>query len=144
MRKTASFRVLRLSGYCTDPQEAEKQMRKAIGWGLQLQKRMVRKIKLERLMKSGVGTGKVEKLAEKLALQMRGGRRGEIEERERKNMVRKKVLLLMRDKVKDATEDADLAFTQFCKSKQVIWKIIAWDSRIGAEFREVMGGRDGL
>ena len=61
MRKTASFRVLRLSGYCTDPQEAEKQMRKAIGWGLQLQKRMVRKIKLERLIKSGVGTGKEDK-----------------------------------------------------------------------------------
>ena len=115
-------------------------MRKAIGWGLQLQRRMVRKIKLERLMKSGVGTGKVEKLALKLALEMRGGRRGQIEERERKTMVRKKVLLLMRDKVKDATEDADLAFTQFCKSKQVIWKIIVWDSRMGAEFREVMRG----
>ena len=124
-------------------------MRKAIGWGLQLQKRMVRKIKLERLMKSGVGTGKVEKLAEKLALQMRGGRRGEIEERERKNMVRKKVLLLMRDKVKDATEDADLAFTQFCKSKQVIWKILlgipGWGRSSGRswEARWSMSGRRG-
>ena len=76
MRKTASHRVFGLSGYCTDPTEAEKKMRKAIGWGVQLQKRMVRRIKLERLLRSGVGTGKVEKLATKLALEMRGGRRG--------------------------------------------------------------------
>ena len=140
MRKTASYRVTGLSRYCTDPEEAEKKMRKAIGWGIQLQRRIVRKIKLERLMRSGVGTGKVEKLALKLALEMRGGRRGEVEERERRSMVRRKVGMLMRDKVKDATEDADLAFIQYCKSKQVIWKMIAWDTRIGAEFREVLRG----
>ena len=29
-------------------------MRKAIGWGIQLQKRMVRKIKLERLLRNSV------------------------------------------------------------------------------------------
>ena len=68
-------------------------MIKAIGWGVQLQRRVVRKIKLERLLKSGVGTGKVEKLAAKLALEMRGGRKGTIEERERKSMVRRKVMI---------------------------------------------------
>ena len=47
MRKTASYRVTGLSRYCTDPEEAEKKMRKAIGWGIQLQRRIVRKIKLE-------------------------------------------------------------------------------------------------
>ena len=140
MRKTASYRVTGLSRYCTDPEEAEQKMRKATGWGIQLQRRMVRKIKLERLMKSGVGTGKVEKLALKLALEMKGGRRGEVEERERRSMVRRKVGMLMRDKVKDATEDADLAFIQYCKSKQVMWKMIAWDTRVGAEFREVLRG----
>ena len=143
MRKTASYRVTGLSRYCTDPEEAEKKMRKAIYWGIQLQRRIARKIKLERLTKSGVGTGKVEKLALKLALEMRGGRRGEVEERERRRMVRRKVGMLMRDKVKDATEDADLAYIQYCKSKQVMWKVIAWDTRVGAEFREVMR-RDGL
>ena len=54
MRKTASHRVFGLSGYCTDPTEADKKMRKAIGWGVQLQKRIVRRIKLERLWRSGV------------------------------------------------------------------------------------------
>ena len=96
-------------------------MRKAIGWGVQLQKRMVRKIKLERLWRSGVGTGKVEKLALKLALETRGGRRGEVEERERRRMTRRKVLLLMEDKVKDASLDDDLAFVQFCKAKSEMW-----------------------
>ena len=42
-----------------------------IGWGVQLQRRVVRKIKLERLLRSSVGTGKVEKLSVKLALEMR-------------------------------------------------------------------------
>ena len=113
-------------------------MRKAIGWGVQLQKRMVRRIKLERLLRSGVGTGKVEKLATKLALEMRGGRRGEVEERERRSMVRRKVLMLMTDKVKDAYVDADLAFTQYCKAKKDMWKVVPWDSRVGSELREVM------
>ena len=65
---------MRLSSFCTDPEEAERVMRKAIGWGLQLQRRTVRMMKLERLMRSSVGTGKVEKLALKLAKEMRGGR----------------------------------------------------------------------
>ena len=76
MRKTANYRVMRLSRLCTDPEVAEIKMRKAIGWGLQLQRRVVRKIKLERLLRSSVGTGKVEKLAVKLALEMRGGEKG--------------------------------------------------------------------
>ena len=45
MRKTANYRVIRLSRFCTDPEVAEIKMRKAIGWGVQLQRRMVRKIK---------------------------------------------------------------------------------------------------
>ena len=52
MRKTASYRVSRLSRFCTDPEEADKKIREAIGWGLQLQKRTVRMIKLERLLRS--------------------------------------------------------------------------------------------
>ena len=68
MRKTANFRVVQLSTFCTDPEVAEIKMRKAMGWGLQLQRRVVRKIKLERLLRSSVGTSKVEKLSEKLAL----------------------------------------------------------------------------
>ena len=57
MRKTASHQVFGLSRCCTDPEEAEKKIRKAIGWGVQLQKRMVRRIKLERLFRSEVVTG---------------------------------------------------------------------------------------
>ena len=83
MRKTASYRVSRLSTFCTDPAEAESKMREAIGWGLELTKRRVRMIKLERLLRCSVGTGKVEKLAKKLALEARGGRRGPVEERDR-------------------------------------------------------------
>ena len=44
----------------------------------------------------------------------------------------------MADKVKDAFADADLAFVQFCKAKKEMWKVISWDSRVGAEVREVM------
>ena len=33
MRKTASHQVFGLSRCCTDPEEAEKKIRKAIGWG---------------------------------------------------------------------------------------------------------------
>ena len=98
-------------------------IRKAIGLGVQLQKRVVRRIKLERLLRCSVGTGKVEKLSVKLAMEMRGGRRGEVEERERRKMVRRKVFMLMSDKVKDASLDADLAYVQFCKSKKEMWKV---------------------
>ena len=131
MRKTASYRVLRLSGFCTDPEEADKKIREAIGWGVQLQKRTVRMIKLERLFRSSVGTGKVEKLALALAKETRGGRSGVVEERERTRMVRRKVLLLMRDKVRDAKEDVDLAQIQFCKAKSRMWKVIPLESRMG-------------
>ena len=144
MRKTANYRVIRLSRFCTDPEVAEIKMRKAIGWGVQLQRRMVRKIKLERLLRSSVGTGKVEKLSAKLALEMKGGRRGPIEERERRSMVRKKVTMLMSDKVKDAEEDVNLAFKQFCKSKKELWRIVPWDSRVGYEVRDVLRSELGL
>ena len=143
MRKTASYRVLRLSGFCTDPEEADKKIREAIGWGVQLQKRTVRMIKLERLFRSSVGTGKVEKLALALAKETRGGRSGVVEERERMRMVRRKVLLLMRDKVRDAKEDVDLAQIQFCKAKSRMWKVIPLESRMGEEVREVMRGEMG-
>ena len=143
MRKTASYRVLRLSGFCTDPEEADKKMREAIGWGIQLQKRTVRRIKLERLMKSSVGTGKVEKLAVKLAREMRGGRTGPLEEEGMTKMVRRKVLWMMREKLRDAQEDVDLAKTQFCKAKQRMWKVIPMASRVGEEVREVMRGEMG-
>ena len=144
MRKTANYRVVRLSTFCTDPEEAERKMRKAIGWGVQLQRRVVRRNKLERLLRNRVGTNKVEKLAEKLALEMRGGRRGPIEERERRSMVRKKVTMLMSDKAKDAEEDVKLAFKQFCKSKKELWKIVPWDSRVGFEVRDVLRSELGL
>ena len=143
MRKTASYRVLRLSGFCTDPEEADKKIREAIGWGVQLQKRTVRMIKLERLLRSSVGTGKVEKLALKLAKETRGGRSGVVEERERTRMVRRKVLLLMREKARDAREDADLARIQFCKAKSRMWKVVTLESRLGEEIREVMRGEMG-
>ena len=143
MRKTASYRVLRISGFCTDPQEADKMIREAIGWGIQLQKRMVRMIKLERLLRSSVGTGKVEKLALNLSKEMRGGRSGVLEEKERKKMVRRKVIWLMREKLRDAREDVDLAKTQFCKAKGRMWKVIPMASRVGEEVREILRGEMG-
>ena len=82
MRRTASDRVGELAGFCTDPQEAERMMREAIKWGLEQNKRTIRMIKLERLWKCGVGTGKVERLGVRLAEEARGGRRGPAEERE--------------------------------------------------------------
>ena len=57
-------------------------MREAIRWGLEQNKRTVRMIKLERLWRCGVGTGKVEKLGQRLAKEASGGRRGPVEERE--------------------------------------------------------------
>ena len=72
-----------LSRICTDPPEAEIKMKRAINWGIQLSRRTVRMIKLERLLRKDVGTGKVEKLAAMLASEARGGRKGEAEERER-------------------------------------------------------------
>ena len=138
MRKTANYRVVRLSSFCTDPEVAERVIRKAMGWGLQLQQRTVRKMKLERLLRSSVGTGKVEKLAVRLAKEMRGGRDGEVEMKERRRMIRRKVLMLMRDKVADAKDDANLAHIQYCKSKKELWKVISWESRLGFEVKDVI------
>ena len=56
MRRTANIRVGELARFCTDPQEAEHLMKEAINWGLQQNKRTVRMIKLERLLRCGVGT----------------------------------------------------------------------------------------
>ena len=100
----------------------------------------MRAIKLERLWKCSVGTGKVEKLAQKLAMEMRGGRKGLVEERDRNKMVRRKVLILMKDKVKDAMEDVELAKVQFFKAKMALWRVVVWRSRVGVEVREVMRG----
>ena len=100
-------------------------------------------IKLERLLRSSVGTGKVEKLALNLSKEMRGGRSGVLEEKERKKMVRRKVIWLMREKLRDAREDVDLAKTQFCKAKGRMWKVIPMASRVGEEVREILRGEMG-
>ena len=50
----------------------------------------------------------------------------------------------MRDKVRDAREDADLAKIQFCKAKSRMWKVIPLESRMGEEVREVVRGEMGL
>ena len=107
-------------------------MRGAIKWGLEQNKRTVRMIKLERLWKCGVGTGKVERLGKRLAMETRGGRRGPTEERELSRMTRRKVMILMKDKVVDAGEDLKLARVQFHKSKKELWKMVPWRSRAGS------------
>ena len=89
MRRTASDRVGELVGLCTDPQEADRWMREAIKWGIEQNKRTVRMIKLERLLRCGVGTGKVERLGLRLAKEASGGRRGPAEEREMGRMIKK-------------------------------------------------------
>ena len=104
-------------------------MRKAINWGIQVNKRTVRMIKLERLLRCSVGTGKVEFLAEKLAMESRGGRA--VEEREKVKLVRQKVIMLMRDKLKDAVMDLELGRVQFNKSKKMLWKVLSCWSRGG-------------
>ena len=113
-------------------------MKEAINWGIQLNRRTVRMIKLERLWKCGVGTGKAEKFGERLAREARGGRRGMEEEREMVKTVKRKVMMLMRDKLKDAEEDMRLARVQFYKSKKRLWKMLQWRSWVGAGVREVM------
>ena len=82
MRRTANMQVGELARFCTDPQETESLMKEEINWGLQQNKRTVRMIKLERLLRCGVGTTKVEKCGERLAKEAKGGRRGIEEERE--------------------------------------------------------------
>ena len=52
--------------------------------------------------------------------------------------------MLMRDKVRDAREDADLAKIQFCKAKSRMRKVIPLESRMGEEVREVVRGEMGL
>ena len=52
--------------------------------------------------------------------------------------MRRKVVMLMRDKLKDAEEDANLAFKQFCKSRRELWKVVPWESRVGFEVRDVL------
>ena len=136
MRRTASIRVGELAQHCTDPEVAERQMRKAISWGIQVNKRTVRMIKLERLLRCSVGTGKVELLAERLATESRGGRI--LEEKERVKVVRQKVILLMSDKLKDAVADLELGRVQFNKSKKVLSNIVPAQSRLGQEVRIVM------
>ena len=138
MRRTASDRVRELARVCTDPEEAERLMREAVKWGLQQNKRTIRVIKLERLWKSGVGTSKVEKLGQRLAKEARGGRRGAQEEREAGKIARKKVGMLMEDKLRDAEADLKLARIQFHKAKKLLWRTIPWWSRAGAGLREVV------
>ena len=143
MRKTASYRVSALAQFCTDPEEADKRIREVIGWGLQLTKRTLRMMKLEKLCRREVGTGKVEKMARRLAMEARGGRRGLREERERMNITRRKVMMIMSDKVRDAKEDKELAKIQYQKAKKEMWKVIPWESRVGAEVVEVLRGEMG-
>ena len=113
-------------------------MREALKWGLEQNKRTVRMIKLERLMRGGVGTGKVEKLGLRLAKEASGGRRGPAEEREMRRTTKKKVMMLMRDKLLDAERDLKLARIQFHKCKKELWKAVPWGSRAGAGWREVL------
>ena len=136
MRQTASIRVGELAQLCTDPEVAESLMRKAINWGVQVNRRTVRMIKLERLLKCSVGTGKVESLAERLAVESRGGRN--VETREKVKVVRRKVRMLMGDKLKDAVVDMELGRVQFNKSKKQLWKSVPSVSRVGQELRVVM------
>ena len=138
MRRTASDRVRELARVCTDPEEAERLMREAVKWGLQQNRRTIRVIKLERLWKSGVGTSKVEKLGQRLAKEARGGRRGAQEVREAGKIARKKVGMLMEDKLRDAEADLKLARIQFHKAKKLLWRTIPWWSRAGAGLREVV------
>ena len=139
MRQTASIRVGELARLCTDPEVAERLIRKAINWGVQVNKRTVRMIKLERLLRCSVGTGKVEILAERLAMESRGGRI--VEERDKVKVVRKKVILLMRDKLKDAVMDMELGRVQFNKSKKMLWKVLSCWSREGREIKIVMSNQ---
>ena len=113
-------------------------MKEAINWGIQQNRRTVRMIKLERLWRGGVGTSKAEKLGVRLAKEARGGRGGPMEERELVKMVKRKVMMLMRDKLRDADEDNRLARVQFHKSKKRLWKVVPWASWVGAGVREVM------
>ena len=136
MRQTASFRVRGLARLCTDPEVAESQMRKAINWGIQINKRTVRMIKLERLLRCDVGTGKVESLAERLAMESKGGRI--LERVEMVKVVKQKVALLMRDKLRDAEKDLELGRTQFHKSKRQVWTALDCWSREGMEFKLIL------
>ena len=136
MRQTASIRVGELAQLCTDPEVAESLMRKAINWGVQVNRRTVRMIKLERLLRCSVGTGKVELLAERLAMESRGGRK--VEGQEKVKIVRQKVQWLMKDKLKDAMVDMELGRIQFNKSKKVLWKSVPSLSRVAQELRWVM------
>ena len=111
-------------------------MRKAINWGIQINKRTVRMIKLERLLRCEVGTGKVETLAERLAMESKGGRI--LEGEERTKVVKQKVTLLMRDKLKDAVKDLELGRIQFHKSKKAVWSALDCWSREGMEFKLIL------
>ena len=77
-------------------------MREAIKWGIQQSRRTARMIKLERLLRGGVGTSRAERLGSRLAEEARGGRRGPNEEGMMAKMVKKKVRMLMRDKFADS------------------------------------------
>ena len=50
---------------------------------------------------------------------------------------------MMREKLRDANEDVNLAKVQFCKAKARMWKVIPMASRVGEEVREVMRGEMG-
>ena len=81
---------------------------------------------------------KVEKLGMRLAKEANGGRRGPAEERELSRTIRRKVMMIMRDKLQDAETDLKLARVQFHKSKKQLWKVVPWPSRAGAGVREVI------
>ena len=144
MRRTANVRVGELAGFCTDPEEAATLMREAIKWGIQQSRRTARMIKLERLLRGGVGTSRAERLGIRLAEEARGGRRGPNEERMMARMVKRKVMLLMRDKLADAEEDTRLAKIQFHKAKKKLWMVVPWASWVGAGVREVIRGEMAL
>ena len=80
----------------------------------------------------------MEVLGLRLAKEANGGRRGPAEEREMSRTIRRKVMMIMKDKLQDAERDLKLARVQFHKSKKQLWKVVPWPSRAGAGAREVI------
>ena len=57
----------------------------------------------------------------------------EAEEREMSRTIRRKVMMIMKDKLQDAERDLKLARIQFHKSKKQLWKVVPWPSRAGVD-----------
>ena len=121
MNPSAAFFLKRLSTECTDPSRAEQKMKSTVKTLLMRNKSILRRNFLQKIFLKGIGTNKVESIAETLAYDT--GKTGEAKEAKRRSFL-KSILTI---KISDAEEDVKYNEHQYHKCKRDLTKTINQD-----------------